>query len=240
MLSNGFFTPQSVLPRYLIYSFLIHVTLVGWLTVANLSKKVTKTYYSVDFLGGLPSGSDARLETQKAKESQKEKVKIINPQEDLLLKSKKKLAKNEKEIVSTVPAIPSVPVPKFASRAGQNVSSEIPGTGSGVGIGLGGGFGDGSGAGNFPYTWYVHSIKKKLDSNWNVTTGFSNKIYTQVAFVIRRDGTIANIKVEESSKNEIFDRAALRAVEYTNPLPPLPSDFPESELRVHVRFVVKK
>jgi TonB family protein len=83
-------------------------------------------------------------------------------------------------------------------------------------------------------------MKKKLDANWNVSSGFSQKIFAQVAFVINKNGSITGVEIEQTSHNEIFDRAALRAVEYANPLPPLPADFPEPSLRVHVRFSVKR
>ena len=54
------------------------------------------------------------------------------------------------------------------------------------------------------------------------------------------DGSIRDIEVEETSKNEVFDQAAVRAVRYSNPLPPLPKEFQESELHVHIRFTVKR
>lgn len=235
--------PQSNLSRYLTYSFLIHISLVAWLTIANLAQRKSKTYYTVDFLGGMTSGAAPQeIEAQKPREPEAIKTKMINPEEDLLMKSKRKLKKNEREIISTVPPVPSVPVPKISNQSGTNISNEIPGTvpGSGIGIGFGtGGLGGGV-AGNFPYTWYVHTIQKKLDSNWNVAAGFNARIYAQVAFTLRKDGALTALEIEETSKNEIFDRAAMRAIESSAPFPPLPSDFPESELRVHVRFALKR
>lgn len=229
------------LRRYLLYSFLLHIFFVVGIGIQGLFKSTKKTYYSVDFLGGLPGA--ARIgggETQKKQESLT--TKVINPHEDLLIKSKQKPSKKEKEIISTVPLPP--PPPPAKVREGADTISEVPGidAASGIGIGIGeGGFGGGGGSGgNFPYTWYVQSIRKKLDSNWNVTSGFSHKIIAQVAFTIKRDGSVTNIEIEESSKNELFDKAVVRAVEYSHPFPPLPPAFPESELRVHVRFTLKR
>jgi TonB family protein len=94
--------------------------------------------------------------------------------------------------------------------------------------------------GNFPYTWYVHAVRQKIDANWTVSSGFDQRIFTQVAFTINKDGSIVRTEIEQGSGNEVFDRAAVRAVEYCNPLPPLPQGYAESDLRVHVRFTVKR
>lgn len=250
--------------RYFTYSSLIHAVVVSFLIFSSLFSVKRKDYYTVDFMGaggsaGSPGGGESMQMEEKKPEAQKpappkpvEKVKtrVVNPKEDLLMKSKQKPKEKEKVVVSEIPSAPPVPslkeVPSKSASAG---SAPIPSAGGGVsavpGSGVGGiGFGDGGGgsggSGNFPYTWYVHSIKKKLDSNWNVTSGFSNKIFTQVAFTITRGGSIANVEVEESSGDSVFDQAAVRAVQYSSPLPPLPGDFDEPELRVHVRFSVKR
>jgi protein TonB len=58
----------------------------------------------------------------------------------------------------------------------------------------------------------------------------------QVVFEIGRDGKIAGLKVEKSSGNPLYDQAALRAITEATPFPPLPEDFKESFLRVHLGF----
>ena len=221
------------LERFLLYSFLIHTTLILSLLVSNLTKEKTKNYYSIDFYGGgpsIPSGQAPRIEEQ-APKKEPVKTKIINPREDLLIKSN----------------VPAIPIPKPQARREEGsaaIPSAIPSAAdsSGVGVGFGpdGYRGGGSGAGNFPYQWYVQVIKKKLDANWNVTEGFSRRIYAQTAFTINRDGSLTDIEIEETSNNELFDRSARRAVELSGPFPPLPHDFPENSLRVHVRFTVKR
>lgn len=232
--------PQS-LNRYCTYSFLLHVAVIAWIGIATLAPRPAKQYYAVDFIGA-PSGEIVKSAPQTpAPETVKpveEPKTVVNPKEDLLIKKKTK--KKVKEVVSEVPEVPSVPQPKLLKgKAKEEDTSVIPSApaGSGVGIGVEGGGGT---AGDFPYTWYVHTIRQKLDGNWNVSSGFDKRIYTQVAFTIRKDGSIADPEIEEGSGNDVFDRAALRAVEYTNPLPPLPSGYTESQLRVHVRFTVKR
>ena len=237
------------LERFLFYSLLLHAAVLVSLLISSLLKENTKKYYTVDFYGepSAPSGSSAAPAAQieqKAAKEEPAKTKFVNPKEDLLIKSKK----GEKKVREVISDVPSIPIPKPKAKKEEGGSSEIPSgipsaaDGSGVGVGFGpdGYRGGGSGAGNFPYQWYVQTIKKSLDSNWNVTEGFSKRIYTQIGYTIRRNGSLEAIEIEETSNNETFDRSAKRAVELSGPYPPLPRDYPESTLRVHVRFTVKR
>ncbi|OGR85955.1 MAG: hypothetical protein A3A86_03175 [Elusimicrobia bacterium RIFCSPLOWO2_01_FULL_60_11] len=230
--------------KFVFYSFSIHTALVGGFIFRQVFSNSSKEYYAVDFYSpadaqDVGNGRDRSLPPKI--DSQKETV--VNPKEDLLLKSKDK--KKKKEKVSAIPIpIPKAPAPKGEAGDESDLPSAVPdavdGSGVGVGFGKDGWKGGGSGAGNFPYQWYVQTIKKNLDGNWNITGGFSRRIYTQVAFTITRDGSLADVEVEEKSGNDVFDYQAKRAVSESGPFPPLPGDFHESELRVHVRFTVKR
>src|SRR5437879_2116648 len=92
---------RNYFSKYLTYSLLIHLTFLGWLVLTGFSR-TAKTYYAVDFLGGgMPSGGAPR---GASRQTQKEiKTNAVNPQEDLLLKSKKK-------------SVPAIPIPKAPSR----------------------------------------------------------------------------------------------------------------------------
>jgi TonB family protein len=57
-----------------------------------------------------------------------------------------------------------------------------------------------------------------------------------VRFTINRDGRLSRIELESSSGNSSFDRAALRALHATNPLPPLPPAYSKPSLTVHLTF----
>ena len=85
---------------------------------------------------------------------------------------------------------------------------------------------------NFPYTLYIDRMKTLIGSRWfrpaNATT--------TVQFTIDRDGTIRDAKTEVSSGNGTFDRAALRAVLESSPLPPLPFGYSGTYLVVHLTF----
>ena len=119
-------------------------------------------------------------------------------------------------------AVPSVAVPPPAPA----VAAPVPVGGSGV-IGLEGG--------DFPYTIYIDRMKTLIGSHWfrpQVGAGPT----TTVHFTIERDGTIRDAKVEAESGNPTFDRAALRAVLGSSPLPPLPFAYSGTYLGVHLNF----
>ena len=55
-------------------------------------------------------------------------------------------------------------------------------------------------------------------------------------FVIDRDGALRDAAIESESGNGTFDRAALRAVMESSPLPPLPFGYAGTSLNVHLTF----
>jgi protein TonB len=88
--------------------------------------------------------------------------------------------------------------------------------------------------GDFPYTMYLERMKTKIGSNWFRPQ--SGDAVVVVYFAIERDGTIRDAKVETSSGNGMADRAALRAVLESSPLPPLPFGYNGTYLGVHLTF----
>ncbi len=89
--------------------------------------------------------------------------------------------------------------------------------------------------GDFPYSLYIERMKTLIGSRWfrpQVTPGTT----ATVSFSIQRDGTIRDWKVEGPSSNSTFDRAALRAIIESSPLPPLPYAYNGTYLGVHLTF----
>jgi len=87
----------------------------------------------------------------------------------------------------------------------------------------------------FPFDYYVTQFLSRLSANWYkpaVPAGTS----CVVRFTITKSGRIADAEVQTPSPYPAFDRAALRAVLSSNPLPPLPFEFNEDKLGVHLRF----
>lgn len=124
----------------------------------------------------------------------------------------------------TPPVARPAPVPAPGAVAGT--TAEVPVGGSGV-TGLEGG--------DFPYTLYIAGMHRRIGSNWfrpPAATGITTVIY----FRILRDGTISEARIETSSGNGTFDRAALSAVRSSNPLTPLPFAYNGNYLGVHLTF----
>ncbi|HEY0157411.1 MAG TPA: TonB family protein [Thermoanaerobaculia bacterium] len=117
------------------------------------------------------------------------------------------------------------PAPPAASPGVPGTTTDVPVGGSGI-TGLEGG--------DFPYTIYIQSMHRRIGSNWFRQGGTGTP--TVIYFRILRDGTIAEAKVETSSGNATYDRAALSAVRSSSPLNPLPFGYDGNYLGVHLTF----
>jgi TonB family protein len=125
------------------------------------------------------------------------------------------------------PAEPAAePQQQPSKPAIQQPAIEVPIGGSGV-TALEGG--------DFPYTIYIDRMKTLIGSHW-FRPQVSSDISATMYFVVDRDGTIGDAKIETASGNGTFDRAALRAVLETSPLPPLPFGYSGTFLGVHLKF----
>ncbi|MGH7355448.1 MAG: energy transducer TonB, partial [Candidatus Rokuibacteriota bacterium] len=90
-------------------------------------------------------------------------------------------------------------------------------------------------AGDFPFTWYLMAVQRKVTLQW---TGRAIPGQQPVAvFDIQRDGRITNLAIGKSSGNPYYDIAALRAIRDAAPFRELPEDFKEPFLRVNLGFV---
>ena len=88
--------------------------------------------------------------------------------------------------------------------------------------------------GPFPYSLYIDRMVALIGTHWFRPQG-ADRI-AQIYFVIDRNGTVQQVKVEKSSGDASFDRAAQRAVMETSPLPPLPLAYEGTFLGVHLTF----
>lgn len=87
----------------------------------------------------------------------------------------------------------------------------------------------------FPYTYYLNIIREKIGKNWSWPI-LESKRKTVIYFRILKDGSVSQIKTKESSEDDSFDLAALRAIEISAPFPPLPTGFPDEYLGVYFEF----
>jgi len=135
-----------------------------------------------------------------------------------------------------------------AESAGTGEGSES-GVSLGVGSGSGGGVGFGSefasqiGLSNFPFTYYLELLRDRISSNWlksQLSSGTSDELFTTVYFKIYKDGKISVVEIEERCGIHALDMAAVRAVQSAAPFPPLPFEYEEEYLAIHLRFEHKK
>lgn len=160
-------------------------------------------------------------------------------------------AKTDKKGAITKPEPPPAGAqPQAGSPQGSpNGTAAQGGFGTGLRIGTGnggggGGFGPGGpgfggGLGNFPYTYYLNIITEKVSGNWFsslVDPGVTGSFQTVVYFKIQRDGQIAELKVEQASGVTALDLSAMRAIRASAPFPPLPRDYEDNYLIIHLMF----
>jgi TonB family protein len=75
-----------------------------------------------------------------------------------------------------------------------------------------------------------------IRGNWrNPTVGPEGRLCV-VTFRVKRNGEISDIQVEKKSGSDLFDRAALRAVQVTAAWPAFPSHWEEDEQLIHLEF----
>ncbi len=108
------------------------------------------------------------------------------------------------------------------------------------------GFGQSSGAGgeggflevaDFCCPQYLATMRTAIMANWSSQQGAAG--LTHMRFVIQRDGRIVDITVEQTSGVAALDLFARRALMLTK-LPPLPLDYPEGALAVHLFFEYRR
>ena len=91
---------------------------------------------------------------------------------------------------------------------------------------------------------YIKDMEHRIKSNWlPPDDNFKNK--TVVTFQIMRDGTIKSSKISESSGDKQFDTGAIKAVQQTGKVAPLPKNILGEYIDItftfeRVSYLVKK
>ena len=149
------------------------------------------------------------------------------------------------------------PAPKAIEKPADKSSSRKPTTGpevktgdaraetgatpipfGGLSTGGGGGGGVQLDVGDFCCPDYIVTMNQRIRENWRQNQGVTGA--TVVKFVIRRDGMLTNVEVDQSSRNDVLDLESRRAVLMTQQLPPLPAQFDRPTLTVYLRFEYKR
>ena len=94
-------------------------------------------------------------------------------------------------------------------------------------------------ASNFEFSYYLVLVRNRIAANWSPPSGMASSgtpVRSVVYFRIERDGSLASVRMESPSAAEFFDRSSLRAVQLSDPMPPLPDGFKGGSLGVHFGF----
>lgn len=89
---------------------------------------------------------------------------------------------------------------------------------------------------NFTFVYYLNLIRYRIQENWTPPLSNRPDFRAIVGFVISRSGKIKRIVMEQASGNFLFDQSAQRAIQAITQLPPLPEEFSDEELTVHIEF----
>jgi TonB family protein len=114
-----------------------------------------------------------------------------------------------------------------------NTAVETGARGQGPGLSSGGRFGGETDWSTFCCPEYLDQMLNAIDSNWRKDQ--PERGTTTLKFTVTRDGHIENVLLETSSGYGALDRAARAALLETR-LGPLPGEYPNQTLTVHLRF----
>lgn len=139
------------------------------------------------------------------------------------------VAKSNKRPDREISEKPKKEPPKTGALVGPEKSSSAESSGDQIKLD----------AKEFPFSYYLRLLVTRIRENWRPVRGSSElnqRLNSVVAFQILRHGEIRSVLLETSSGNYLFDQAAQRAIYSIKNLPPLPEDYREESLTVHLEF----
>jgi periplasmic protein TonB len=86
---------------------------------------------------------------------------------------------------------------------------------------------------DFTYGYYLDRLLSLIDAQW-ARPAMGSGVKAVIFFRIHRDGSMTDLRVEQSSGYNSFDLAALRAVQNAVPFPPLPRAYKHEDLGVNL------
>jgi TonB family protein len=87
------------------------------------------------------------------------------------------------------------------------------------------------------YSYYLNVILTRLSENWlDPYLGQAQVLTATVVFVIEKDGTVREVKLEKTSGDRTYDESCTRALLVTDRFPPLPPEFTGPRLKLHLEF----
>jgi protein TonB len=180
------------------------------------------------------------LEIPKFKEEQPAKPKpVVHPDKEFKDEPRKKPVVHPSKVFEDLR-----PTPNNAVKYGKGGTPNMPtGYGNTPGATTSGVQIQGQGGGDFAtrYGWYVEAVRRKIGSNWNLfeidpAVRSARRAKSVLTFTINRDGSVKNIRMEQSSGNQSMDISAQRALASATPMPPLPNDYSGAYVNVNFDF----
>jgi protein TonB len=180
------------------------------------------------------------LEIPKFREEQPAKPKpVVHPDKEFKDEPRKKPVVHPSKVFEDLR-----PTPNNAVNYGKGGNPNMPtGYGNTPGATTSGVQIQGQGGGDFAtrYGWYVEAVRRKIGSNWNLfeidpAVRSARRAKSMLTFTINRDGSVKNIRMEQSSGNQSMDISAQRALASASPMPPLPNDYSGSYVNVNFDF----
>ena len=208
--------------RFYLFSFLLHTALfstIGITTKSKYRKMPEFEIYKVKLaplpqpkiLGKKLVESETKVKTESKKREEK------SAPDEKKITAKNSGQKNEK---------------KKASKTRKGLPDGLPDIRPEIYTGSGRGFN---------YSYYLNILLNKISQNWN--NPYKNRdviLKNIVYFEVDKNGLISNIRIENDSGDEIYNESTIRAVALAKKLPPLPQEFSDDYLKVHLEFLTAR
>ncbi|MFB0565264.1 MAG: TonB family protein [Candidatus Aminicenantaceae bacterium] len=91
---------------------------------------------------------------------------------------------------------------------------------------------------NIDISQWAEGVIHQIQQKWSIPYShqINEKDMVKILVVVQKDGNILSAKIIDSSRAELFDQAALKAISLSSPLPKLPDDFPYENLEIFFVF----
>jgi protein TonB len=187
-----------------------------------------------------PVANDTETQTPPPPKVEKKTAEPVKEDPDAVaLKSRREKKKQTDIAASNQKYRPSEPKPnQVYSTTGQRAVSPLYGVKGSGGVGTGTGSPLGA-----RFGWYEALLREKVAGKWNTQTvdqSIQKLPEAIVTFVIRRDGSIASVRLVKSSGNYALDTSAQRAIYDAAPFPALPAQFERDSANIEFWFELQR
>ena len=228
------------LKPYLLRSGALHLFGAAFFVFLGLVIKTPprKDFYNIDFLGGVSGPGEGPAAPARAKPAPAApapvKAEALPSLKRWLPKARAATLRDAEMAVKAGPKEKNAPEAVREPDA-MSASRQEQNAGSAVKAGGGGSADVAADPGLFPFPWYLARMRAALWSSWSQRMPAEARTCV-VSFALARNGSVSEVSVSDGSGDSDFDYAALASVQEAAPFPPLPEDFKDPTLKVHVKF----